>query len=161
MSLLFAGMLFICLAGVSADETVDVGGNTFILPPDAQNVQTDANTCNFSVGNVSGSIMKIDPNDIQEYIHSNRLKKYEVVRASPNQENLYRYDDRLHNEKGVVTHLQKGSDSYIFKLYMYDSFSGSAKRHSSNDRVKYMAILRGFLIKNGYNQLINDFNPAI
>lgn len=159
--LLFVAILSICISCVSAEETVDVGGNTFILPLYAQKGYTDANTCNFTVENFSGSIMKIDSNDLQDYIHSNRLKKYEVKMVSGDQKNLYRYEDRLHHENGVVTPLQKGGDSYIFKLYVYDSFSGSTKNKFSNDRVKYMAILRGFLSKNGYHQVINDFNPAI
>ena len=154
-------MIAVTIASVSAEETVDVGGNDFILPLNAQNIHTDANTCNFTVENFSGSIMKIDSNDIQDYTHSNRLKKYEVKMVSGDQKNLYRYEDRLHNENGIVTPLQKGSDSYVFKLYVYDSFSGSTKNKFSNDRVKYMAILRGFLTKNGYHQVINDFNPVI
>lgn len=161
MLLLFVGILSISLATVSAEQTVDVGGKSFILPPNSEITHNDSNTCNFTTDNILGSIMKIDPNDLQDYIHSNRSKKYEIVRLSSDQGNLYRYEDSLHNEKGVVTPLQEGNDTYIFKLYMYSSFSNSTKNRSFNDKFNYMGIYRGFLTKNGYAPMVDTLNPPI
>ena len=158
---IFVGIIAIAMASVSAEQTVDIGGNTFILPPNAQDVQTNADACNFTADNVSGSIIKVSKDDADTYIHSNRQRKYEIVPVTIEQCDLYRYDDRLHNERGIISLIPKGNDFYIFKLYKYSSFSSSSDDFSSGDRVKYVGILKGFLAKNKYDQGVNQYAPAI
>ena len=153
--LLLVGMLVIGILSVSADATVVVGEDNFVIPSAANITYNDSSTCNFTIENFSASIMKINSSELDNYIHSNRLKKYEVIKLSDEQNNYYRYDDRLHNERGVVTPMQMDHGSYIFKLYKYDSFSGPLKADVPGNRAKFMGIFRGFLQKNQHGHLVN------
>ena len=73
--LLLVAMLVVGIASVSAELTVDVGDDTFVLPPTANITYNDSPTCNFTVDNFSASIIKINSSELDNYIHSNRLKK--------------------------------------------------------------------------------------
>ena len=153
--LLLVAMLVVGIASVSAELTVDVGDDTFVLPPTANITYNDSTTCNFTVDNFSASIIKINSSELDNYIHSNRLKKYEVLKLSDDQTNFYRYDDRRHNERGVVTPMQMDHGSYIFKLYKYDSFSGLPNSDFPSNKAKFMGIFRGFLQNNEHGHLVD------
>lgn len=154
-------MLVMGISSVIAVNSVDIGGDTFNIPPMAENVETTNDSCNFTVDNISASIIKIDQNELDNYIHSNRLKKYEVVRLSSEENNYYRYEDRLQNENGVITPIQKDGGTYIFKLYKYNSFKNSTDNILNMDKAKFMGIFRGFLQNNGYNEMIPYGNLPI
>ena len=156
-------MLALSVSAVSAEQSVDVGGNTFILPPDAENIQTDANTCNFTVGNISGSILKMGHDSIKLHITSDRSRRYEVKEVTVDKYNLYRFEDCNNDERGFLTFIPKNKDNYIVKLYVPDDHSSKSADALSNERNQFIGLFKAFLVENSDNSNIvsNDIISSL
>lgn len=80
-------------------------------------------------------------------MNADQSRRYEVVEVTIDGYNLYRYEDCNLWEKGFFTLIPKNKANYIMRLYVQDDHTSSVDATRS-DRMKFIGIFKGFLVKN-------------